>query len=444
MIILRIEQIKMKEIKFLLIGCVFLMIGCKQEQSKVVSQEVDILNEKFDEYFSALTQMEKFNGVIFVSKDGNEIIHKAYNLSADEENSLQVNKSSQFDIHSISKKMAQYLILKLETGNKMNRKDKLSQYISDFPRGNDITIEMLMQHKSGLPRDFSNFEGKKIELGIEEMVDLIKQEALIFEPGENAQYSNLGYQLLYYVIGKLTDSTFEQHLVDALFTPLKMDNSGSHFYSNQKNIQNLAANHELDGDTIIRVANILDDESKMGRIYSNAADLMLLLDDFQNNPLSIQIAKDSIIAHSGGSDGIRTHIFADLNTKTNFVLLTNFDGIPFGETLKDMSNIIKNKPYKVPQALNRKSVAAAPSILKLYEGTYVFPDMNIELLIEAKEGKLIVFQDGEEAGKLVPENDSTFFEDPKAAESFEFKRNANGNYDVLMGWKGAKVKGIRK
>lgn len=44
---------------------------------------------------------------------------------------------------------------------------------------------------------------------------------------------------------------------------------------------------------------------------------------------------------------------------------------------------------------------------------------------------------------LKPETENTFFDDPKEPESFEFTDNKNGGFDVMMGFKGVKLKGIK-
>lgn len=437
----------MKRLTYFILACTLLFSSCKQNppiESKSTEKQT-ILQEQFEEYFSALTSLGKFNGVISVSQNGEAVIHKAYNLKTNPKHSLYVTEDSQFDIHSVSKLMAYYLILQLEKEGKIQQHDKLHKFLPNFPRGEEITIEMLLEHRSGLPRELSKFEGDLIDLEVAQIVDLVQQETLIFEPGEDVQYSNLGYQLLYAIIGKLTDGSFEDCLISELFMPLELNSSGAHFYTKQKNIKNLAANHELDAAAIVQVDNILEDEFKQARIYSTAEDLTRLLQVFQTNPIAHQMAKDSVIQHSGGSDGVRAQVYLDLKTNTSFVLLTNFEGIPFQKTIKDMISMIEGKPYDVPKKLNRQSIPLEDDFLKRYKGTYVFADMNnLELRVEVEDGRLILFQDGEIAGKLVAENKTTFFENPSDEESFEFIANEQGGYDVLMGWKGVKLPGVKK
>ena len=435
----------MRQTAFAILIVSLFFASCKETANKVEPSNHSSIQKNLEEYFSALTQIGKFNGVIYVSKNGKALINKAYNLNLDKKSSTYVAVESQFDIHSISKLMAHYLVLKLEQEGKINRKDLLSNFIANFPKGNEITIEMLLNHSSGLPREFVNFEGNQIDLSPTEIIEIAKDQTLIFEPGQEKQYSNIGYQILYYIIGSTADKSFEQYLTDKLFSPLEMNDSGAHFYT-KNNIKNLASNHEQEDTTIVQVENVLVDEFKQARIFSTANDLNKFLNFIQNDSIAIKLVdENSIIQHSGGSDGIRAHIYTNIYTKNSFVLLANYDGIPFQKTIEDLIKIIEGRAYEVPKALNRQHISLANDVLQKYKGEYVFADMNnLALKIKAENDYLIVFQDGEKIAKLVAENDSTFFDSPKEPESFEFIQNDKGVYDLLMGWKGVKIKGIKK
>ena len=69
---------------------------------------------------------------------------------------------------------------------------------------------------------------------------------------------------------------------------------------------------------------------------------------------------------------------------------------------------------------------------------------NLELTFKVENENLAVYQDGEQIATLKAESENTFFDDPKEPESFEFVNNENGSFNVQMGWKGVKLKGIKK
>ena len=436
----------MRSITIVSILLVFLFTACQKNSSGISKNNSNELQASLDKYFTALNEIGKFNGVIYAYKDGKEVLQKAYNINTNPSSSTNVSKESQFDIHSISKLMAHYLLLEMEEKGVIQINQKINAFFPDFPNGEKISIEMLLNHSAGFPRSMEGVVGNEIDLSAADILELAKKQKLIFEPGTSFQYSNIGFQIVYAIISKIYDKSFAQCLVDELFVPLKMDDSGAHFYTNKKNLKNLAKNHEKDGDKIVRIDNVLEDETKTARIFSTASDLKLFINQISIEPYaSLLKDKNNVIQKDGGSDGIRTQIYTNLDHNYSFILLTNYDAIPFMKTIEDFPKIMEGKSYDIPKAINRKAVLVSDKILKLYTGTYVFPDMNnIELTVKTTNESLSIHQDNKLIVNLLAENKTTFFENPKEAESFEFIKNNKNSYDVLMGWKGVILKGFKK
>lgn len=399
--------------------------------------------ENLYRYFEALREMDKFNGVVFVNQEGRPLINHAFNMR-EAGHSMHIEVHSQFDIHSVSKVMLRFLFQKKVDVGELAWTDLLSDYLPNFPRGDEMTLEMLINHTTGLPRELSVVNDKMLFVDGPDVVDLIAEETLLFDPGSDAQYSNLGYQLLYHILSVIEEKPFAQVLESRLFAPLGMVDSGSHFNGTRNNLSKLAVNHEMADDSMVIVPNVTGEEFRQARVYSTADDLMKMLLTFQEQQAARAISKDGILAHSGGADGIRTHIHADLNTNSNFVMLSNFDGIPFVQILEDVESILAGNQVAIPQPLNRIAVDVSQDVLARYSGNYAFLDFgDLVLKIEPGDNRLLVYQDGELAGELSAENDTVFFDDPQEEESFEFVSNDSGSYDVLMGWKGAKLLGRR-
>jgi len=433
---------------FLIFIIIASLFSCKENNktTKIDLSTNTKSKEKIDEYFSALSNIGKFNGVIYVTENNKEIISKAYNLNLNQESTTYVTTESQFDIHSVSKLMASYLIEKFELEGKVKKTQTINDFISDFPNGNKITIDMLLNHTSGLPRSIDDVEGDEIGLTSTQIIEYAKKQNLLFEPGTDAQYSNVGYQIIYYIIADISKKSFAQCLTDELFKPLEMESSGAHFYTEKNNIKNLAKNHEKKDKLIVQVDNILNDETKTARIFSTANDLNKFLNHIKKEPYSSLLKdNDNVIEKNGGSDGIRVQIYTNLDYNYNFVLLTNYEEIPFQRTIGDFTKILEDKPYEIPKVLNRKSIDLPTDKMKTYVGTYFFADMNnLELTFKVVNDNFVVFQDGELIATLKAETKNIFYDDPKEPESFEFINSENGNFDVLMGWKGIKLKGVKK
>lgn len=403
-----------------------------------------LLKKRLDEYLSALRDLKKFNGCIYVSANGRDILKKAYNISTEPKNSLAVSNASQFDIHSVSKLMAHSILIKMQQEGKLQLTDTLGRYLPGFPNGQLITIDQLVYHKSGLPRELSSKPDSVLALRPEEIIALAGREKLEFTPGTATRYSNVGYEVIYYLIGKLTGKPFSQSVKEYIFDPLGMNASGAHFFSSNANLKHQALNHRLRDGAISRVPNITKDEFATARIYSTAGDLMLYLRSLNKEPFRSAMADaKGVIEKNGGSEGIRAQIYTNTRLNYSFVLLSNYDELPFQQTITDLVSIMEGKPYQVPAEINRKAVPVSADILKRYTGSYEFAEANhTRLEFRVDSGQLAVYQEDKKILTLFAESETVFFEDAKSAGSFEFIPRGS-NWEISWTYQGIKFKGLK-
>lgn len=436
----------MKGLK-MLIGALFvLLVGCNNLKPHIdYGFETDATRrKKIDAYFTNLVELEQFNGVLLVQPKGRKPFLKAYNINNNESASSFVETQSQFDIHSVSKLIAKAIILEMEIKGKIRRTDFLNKYISDFPNGDKITIQHLMDNTSGLPREPNLEDTTKFALSNDEIIEWAKKEKLQFEPGSEKRYSNVGYELLYYIIGQLNNTSFSDYVASRYFPKLKMTKSSGHFYTSKANLTHWAKNHQKDGGLIV-VDNITDYIYRQSMLYATAQDLLLFLGYLENEPYRSTLQNDEgIIAWTGGAEGVRAHVQYNTKQEYSFVVLANYDDIPLKDILQTVENIMEDKPFKMPKKIERVAVVVEDAVLKKYVGTYEFSEAdNLLLEFKLENNALHVYQEGSLLTPLMAENDSIFFYDPSANESVQFIEGAEG-YEVLFGWKGIPLKGVRK
>jgi len=433
---------------FLVIFGVLALASCKQKSEKgkmLLSPKLERVRDSVDTYFTKLTELDRFNGVLLVFKNDTLLLDKAYNLNQDGTSSTYVATDYQFDIHSIAKLMTHYLLVKLERDEKLSTDQTLDAYFDDFPRGNEITLKMLLEHSSGLPRELVGFEGEEYQLTFDDILELSKKQSLLFPPGTDVQYSNIGYEILYGIISNIYEKSFSQCVVDEIFEPLGMDSSGAHFFVKENRVKRMAQNHVLKDDVLEPIDNIQKDEFRNARFFSTGEDLKKFMDHIKQEPYASFLEdKNGIIAKDGGSKGIRAQVYSDLKNHFDFVLLANYDEMPFFDTIDDMVKLMKSEPVDYPKEINRVAIQVDEEVLQEYAGAYTFADFDgLVLEIEVEGDHLIVLQEDEKVGELKAESPTVFFEDSKSAESFEFIKNEKGTYDALMGWKGIVVEGKR-
>ncbi len=403
-----------------------------------------IRSKKLDEYFSKLTALEQFNGVV-LAFNTEKIYHKAFNLGKKKTASTFVTPDSRFDIHSISKLVAKAIILELETEGKITRDMKVRDFIPDFPRGDEITIQHLMDNASGLPREPSLEGVSKRELDPDQIIEWAKKENLAFDPGSDKTYSNVGYEILYYIIGEVTKSSFAEYVNNVYFPKLGMEQSGSRILANSMVENEIAKNHVYD-DKIEQVDNVTEEDFRHSMLYANASDLQKFLGYVKSQSFSSDLENSKgIIGWSGGGDGIRTHARYNPDNDYSFVILANFDEIPLQQILTDVAKIMEDKPVEMPKAIERKEVKVSEETLKKYVGKYRFKEANnIVLELRLKKGVLEVYQDGKKLAPLIAESETVYYFDPTSNDSFEFFDSEEKDYDVLMGWKGVKLQGTKQ
>jgi D-alanyl-D-alanine carboxypeptidase len=166
---------------------------------------------------------------VAVFKDGNAVLVKSYG-SANLEQRVPVSNDSVFRIGSVTKQFTAVALLLLVEEGKVSLQDKLSKYYPNFPRADDITLEEMLHHTSGIYNYTSepNFANDgMVHRTTEEMVEFIAKlpKTQDFEPGTNWSYSNSAYFILGGVVEKAAGAPLATVFKTKLFTPLGMAHS---------------------------------------------------------------------------------------------------------------------------------------------------------------------------------------------------------------------------
>ena len=200
--------------------------------------------------------------------------------SADLKTKLHRDINSQFRIASITKTFIATAILKLVSEGRMSKVDKLSKWFPDFPDADAVTIEYLLQMRSGI-YDSADEELMKlyynnplIKINADSMISRsAKKERLFTVPDVNTQYCNVNYIFLEQILQKVTGKNTNDYLSELIFKPLGMSNT---FYPYDSNLPG-----NLHGYGWNHVSKEFEDKTDLnpelpggaGAIISNMADL---------------------------------------------------------------------------------------------------------------------------------------------------------------------------
>lgn len=251
----------------------FALLGCAMQTS---TRNRTFINEA-DKYIEALNKIsteQRVHGNILVAKDGVILLSNGYGKANYEEN-VAFTEDTKFLIGSVTKLITAIAIMQLQEKALLDVADPVSKYIPEQIRGNEITIENLLNHTSGLSRDVNVSLHNPISK--EELIHKAKTQALIGDPGASTNYSNVNYSLLAYIIENVSGQTYEEYLEDHIFKPLNMNSTKA--VPSNNDLPDLAEGYFILNAELNKVSATNYDVSVFfgsGNIYSTTKDLYLL------------------------------------------------------------------------------------------------------------------------------------------------------------------------
>jgi CubicO group peptidase (beta-lactamase class C family) len=153
---------------------------------------------------------------------GKAVLALGYGM-ANLEHKVPAEPETVFRIASMTKQFTATAILLLAQEHLLSTNDKLSRFFPEFPRSDEVTIRQLLTHTSGLPSYDAKPEYRSFRLQPHtnlELMNWIKADPYVAEPGSQDLYSNSGYLLLAGIIEKVSGESFRDFLKGRVFDPL--------------------------------------------------------------------------------------------------------------------------------------------------------------------------------------------------------------------------------
>lgn len=148
---------------------------------------------------------------------------------ADLEHTTAITADTVFEAGSVSKQFTAAATLILVSEGRLSLDDDVRKYLPELPDyGHPITIAELLGHTSGL-RDWGDVEaiaGWPRTERVYSMADVLqvaaRQRALNYEPGTAWSYTNTGFNLLVFIVQRVSGVSFIDFTRQRLFAPLGM------------------------------------------------------------------------------------------------------------------------------------------------------------------------------------------------------------------------------
>lgn len=187
---------------------------------------VDGLEGRIDAVVLPRLRVGNFNGVVLIAQGENVLFRKAYGDAVYEFN-VPNTAEIRFRIASLSKQFTDTAICTLIEQGHATLDSKLSEFMPEFPRGDEITIRHLLTHESGVKHTNKLQELDHVtRFTLDEMVQLLASQPLDFDPGTDSSYSNGGYDLLVAIIEKASGMPYEQYFKRYIFDRFGLEDTG--------------------------------------------------------------------------------------------------------------------------------------------------------------------------------------------------------------------------
>jgi CubicO group peptidase (beta-lactamase class C family) len=185
-------------------------------------------------YLDSISKTQSFSGTILVAHRGRVLSKRGYGF-ANAEWSVPNTPQTKFEIGSLTKQFTATAILQLVQAGRLRLESPVAVYIPDLPQTwSRITIHHLLTHTSGIPNTakLSDYtQGLHHHYTPEELIGLVRDRPLDYEPGAKWKYSNTDYYLLGYLIERISAEPYAAYLQQHLFGPLAMTNTGYNSYA---------------------------------------------------------------------------------------------------------------------------------------------------------------------------------------------------------------------
>ena len=411
------------------------------------------ISKRVTEYANSYVTTGDFSGCVLITENGKTIYENCFGFANQSFKTL-IDKNTKFKIGSVSKQFTAAAILILEQTGLLHTTDSLSKFYPNSTGAENITIQQLLTHTSGLTdvysiKDFNKFSCQKID--ISELAQLVLDAELNFEPGSQYQYSNGGYAILADIIEKVSGKSYHDYMDEEVFQTLNMNSTGHH--KGNIVVPNLAVGYDPLDYEDTKITDYLDPEllKGSGSLYSTINDMQIWINSINTKSLLTKDSYDKLLHNYGnnygfgislyksfdqevfGHDGRVNGYIADyLYYKDSDIAIIILGNIQTGVAdffRRDIAAIVFDKEYKsrAKTILPEKDINTNKQVIL---GVYSFGP-NFKVYVEEIDGFIQARANEGGSSELVLLTDGRFFN--RTLYSYiEFVKNADGKVSKML------------
>jgi len=350
---------------------------------------------------------------------------------ANREGDVAATPQTIYSICSISKLFTSIAVMQLRDAGKLRLDDPLSRHLrwfairDTFPDAAPVTIEGVLTHASGLPReaDFPYWSAPDFTFPTrEQVIDRQRQQTDLYPAWTYSQYSNLGLVLAGEVVATVSRRQFEDYVRTRILEPLAMQSTTAEIpvtlhgtrlavgYSSRLRDGTRPALPAFQGGGIapaMAFASTVEDMARFAswqfRVLHHGAKEVLDKNTLREmhrvhwvDPswettwgLGFQVtrvADKTVVGHGGSCPGYRSHITLDPEAKLASIFMSNAGGVDAELFARRAIEIVG---VAVEEALDpEKQPRTTHPALALYVGTYDDAPWGGEVVVLPWKGRL--------------------------------------------------------
>jgi len=390
---------------------------------------------------------------------------------ADIERKRPANKTTLYQVASISKSVNSLGLMKLIQDGKLSLTNDIRNYLktwvfpdNEISKNKIINLKNLLSHTAGLSvHGFIGYSMKDSIPTINQILDGKRpsnNEAVkpIFPIGDHFEYSGGGYTVIRKILDDHISTNYDSLMTALVLKPLKLTNSTfsqpllskykNYAYGTSKEMQTLEGNYYIYpeqaagglwstatdiGKFIISIQEAL--KGKPNALINEQLTKEMLTPVLNNYALGFGIVEkggEKYFWHEGESFGYNSMYYGSFTTGKGVVILTNAypeNGQPFiKELLNSVAVACEWKDFYNP--IKKKLIAVPDSLLAKYTGTYNSENPQMKIVITLNNNQLELMARRPE--KMYSIKNDTFFLGSSPNDNCVFSSSKNdGNIDTF-------------
>jgi CubicO group peptidase (beta-lactamase class C family) len=365
------------------------------------------LARRIDAYVQPYLDDGHLSGSLLVARGGTILYERSFGM-ANRELGVPNTAETRFCVASITKPMTVVIAVQLLNEGRLAARDSIAKWFPHFPMGDRITVEDLLQHRSGIPHRVTTHADETESVSASDMVAFAAKAKLDFEPGERSQYSSGGYAVLAAVLERASGKTYAELLEERVFRPAGMTHS---VHADHRTIvPGRAVSYVFSPEGPVN-AELMDYSFLVGAgsVFSTPRDLFrmmrTLLAGGYGQPASASLVRENGLSWSGRTNGFRSFLDYSMSDSLAVIFTGNMSTGAVEGISRDVPKLARGETVATPTRLAVQPVAVPVATMKRYEGSYRLPNgQTITLTVNERE-KVMYSSDW----LLIPTSETTFF-----------------------------------